>query len=823
MSKRTGQKTLDFFITKKAKTSEESVPNNLDDEATTSGLNNFSATLVPTVDLELPKVSTGSEADTLPGENLGEIDIANYVNRTNITDLEKYNVLKNAFVPGKDFNFPYSVHRKKNKDVKCYLSLNHFNLFSWLTFSNSLNGLFCKSCVLFAKSGGVHKATPLRKFVVSALQKYSKLFGKDGDLIVHNESHYHKEAMLFASNYIKTYENPANEVINILDSKRLQQVQENRNKLQAILSTILLLGRQNVPLRGHAIQSEITHSSEINEGNLREILRHRIESCGDDLVLKGHFESASARTKYISASTQNELIKCCGDEILCSIVENVKRSQFYSIMFDETTDIANISQMSVVIRYLDEKLNIREDFLGFLDCHEENYDDFTKEPILTGQILGQTVLSFIQKLGLPVENCVGIGTDTCSVMMSDQKGAVSELQKSLKNAIKCPCYNHCLNLSISKSSNVQDIRNSVGVIKDVINFLKSSPKRHKVLEFINNKELISLCETRWAERHESVLRFKLCFENIIECLELISEWKDKESSSKARTLSDALLTTKFITSLYCLSYFLSLTINLSKLLQNKCIDKTKAQSLVKDIISVLNEKRENAESCFANIFKEVENLHEKLNLTILMPRTTARQRNRANIPSSGAQEYFKRSIFIPLLDNVITDINFRFNKELYNILEINSLIPSIFSSKLDNDFEYFKQRLAEYLSKFKNESKDLMLSLLNTELELWFKKWENVANLPDSAISTLQACDENIYPHVYLALYLICVLPVSVATSERSFSTLKRLKTWLRASIGQDRLVGLALLHVHRDVKINMDAVLDRFAKMKRRHLDFIL
>ncbi|CAH1104324.1 unnamed protein product [Psylliodes chrysocephalus] len=791
-------------------------------EKFSSGLHEKATNSNSSISIGSSSTSTSLEvqnAQNLTRTGSGEIDIGHYVNdKVNISDFDKYQILKKAFVPEKSYTFPYSVHSKNKKDVKCYLSQNHFSSFAWLTYSKSLNGLFCKCCVLFAKFGGIHKATGLQKLVFSPLQKYSKLYGKDGDLTRHNDCSYHKDAMLLSDNFKNTYENRDREIVNILNVKRIEQ---NRKKIKALLGTIHFLGKQNIPLRGHLTKSELTDSSDVNEGNLKKILRYRIQTSGDDVILKNHFESASSRTKYVSVSIQNELIKCCGEEILSLIVEKVNKSKYFSIMFDETTDISNISQMSIVIRYLDNSLNLREDFLGFVDCHTENYDECTKEPKLSGEILGNTVISFIEKLGLPFENCVGIGTDTCSVMLSEQKGAVSQVQKSMKNAVKCPCYNHSLNLSISKASTVQDIRNCVGIIKEIINFFKASPKRAKVLELVNNKELISLCETRWAERHDTVLRFQSCFEKIIETWELIAQWNDKDSSSKVRSFVDSLLTTQFMISLHCLSYFLSLTNSLSKLLQTKSLDKNKAQTLVNDILSLLNEKRKNVDSCFSGIFKDVKNLHKKMNLNLMMPRITLRQKHRVNTPGDSIEEYFRRSIFIPLLDNVIEDLTFRFHNELYKILNINSLIPSNIKLDMNMDCSLIKENVAEYLSNFTNESKDFLLSLLNAEFELWFKKWVTVTdeNLPSSAISALQLCDKDTYQNVYLAVYLISTMPVNVASSERSFSTLKRLKTWLRSTMGQERLVALALLHID----LNIDAVLDRFAKIKKRHIDLIL
>lgn len=74
-----------------------------------------------------------------------------------------------------------------------------------------------------------------------------------------------------------------------------------------------------------------------------------------------------------------------------------------------------------------------------------------------------------------------------------------------------------------------------------------------------------------------------------------------------------------------------------------------------------------------------------------------------------------------------------------------------------------------------------------------------------------------------VSLKILLTLPVTVASAERSFSVLKRLKTWLRANMSQDRLCGLALMYMHRDVEINIDNILNRFANEKKRVLDFVI
>ena len=96
------------------------------------------------------------------------------------------------------------------------------------------------------------------------------------------------------------------------------------------------------------------------------------------------------------------------------------------------------------------------------------------------------------------------------------------------------------------------------------------------------------------------------------------------------------------------------------------------------------------------------------------------------------------------------------------------------------------------------------------EVQRWVNKWkkEDVSTVPSSAIEALCACHADIYQNVYILLTILGTLPVSTATSERSFSTMRRLKTYLRSSIGNERLTGLALLSIHKDRQIDREKMI---------------
>jgi hypothetical protein len=59
------------------------------------------------------------------------------------------------------------------------------------------------------------------------------------------------------------------------------------------------------------------------------------------------------------------------------------------------------------------------------------------------------------------------------------------------------------------------------------------------------------------------------------------------------------------------------------------------------------------------------------------------------------------------------------------------------------------------------------------------------------------------------------------ATAERSFSVLRRLKTYVRSTMNNDRLSSLALIHIHRDFSVDLDKVKEKFVSAKTRRTDF--
>jgi hypothetical protein len=81
---------------------------------------------------------------------------------------------------------------------------------------------------------------------------------------------------------------------------------------------------------------------------------------------------------------------------------------------------------------------------------------------------------------------------------------------------------------------------------------------------------------------------------------------------------------------------------------------------------------------------------------------------------------------------------------------------------------------------------------IEVEYDLWITKWKSVDQSlrPTNFIDVLISCDKVLYPNIRQVLKILAILPVSTASAERNFSTPRRLKTYLRNSTSENRLVG---------------------------------
>ena len=86
---------------------------------------------------------------------------------------------------------------------------------------------------------------------------------------------------------------------------------------------------------------------------------------------------------------------------------------------------------------------------------------------------------------------------------------------------------------------------------------------------------------------------------------------------------------------------------------------------------------------------------------------------------------------------------------------------------------------------------------------------------PQILLEALNVTNQDLYPNIYAIFTVLITMLVSSASSERSFSAMRRVKNCLRATMGDERLSNLSLLHIHRTRNLSVQDVINKFAVKK--------
>lgn len=720
----------------------------------------------------------------------------------------RYEVIKNVYVPSSEFKFPaHDDYGKQRRFSHAWLQ-DHS---PWLTYSKVLDGGFCLPCVLFARPQanvdvGVLVTKPLTTFnkATEILRKHS------------TQVKYHKNAMIDMNNFMHRMEQRQLSVYDLAHTTHARLIEKNRLKLKSILKCIVWCGRQNIALRGHRDDDKhINQDYKGNPGNFKALLQFRVES--GDHVLKEHFETAPKNAVYSSKTIQNELIGVTGEWLTRKIVDQVKEARFFTVLADEVSDVSNTEQMSIVVRYVDGLLDIREEFLEFVSCKSGT----------TGEALSENILSTLQKHGLDVGLLRGQGYDGAGAMAGCVSGVAARIQSQFPLALYTHCFSHKLNLVIVDACKVQSVRNAMGVISKVALFFENSPKRQAALEEKiketeqpnKKKHLLDLCRTRWIHRHEAFENFGQLYEVVVDLLEDVksSHGWNQDTVTDASTLLSAITKFDFLMGFVVAWKCLTLVKPLSVSLQLSSIDICKAYKYVSKTKKSVQHVRDNVDDFNSNWFDIAKGKSEAVGADgPALPRRCGRQRDRNNVPAEEPAEYYKRSITIPFLDHLLTQFDQRFSSDQQRVVLGLSLVPAVM--KEDTKWKENVMDLAAFYQSDLPSSDNL-----DMELVCWQTKWDDHdGDLPTRPKETLVWCDPTYFPNIHTLLRIICTLPVTSCSCERSISGLKRLKTYLRSTMGQERLNGLAMMHFHYEIDIDHDAVLDMFARRHPRRMTLL-
>ncbi|XP_065662737.1 uncharacterized protein LOC136085364 [Hydra vulgaris] len=189
---------------------------------------------------------------------------------------------------------------------------------------------------------------------------------------------------------------------------------------------------RNNYVKWKVMETNIRSGNTLDDYLINSIMKKK---CHYNRTLKERIEEhKKGSVSYFSPIIQNEIIKLIGDKTRNEIISRIKKSKYYTILFDCTPDISKKEQMSQMIRYVhvdsNGKVMIEESFIDFIHSHEK-----------TGESLTTKILNKLEGDKLDINDARGQGYDNGANMAGKYKGVRARISEI--NSLEINIYTVC--------------------------------------------------------------------------------------------------------------------------------------------------------------------------------------------------------------------------------------------------------------------------------------------------------------------------------------------------------------------------------------------
>ena len=132
--------------------------------------------------------------------------------------------------------------------------------------------------------------------------------------------------------------------------------------------------------------------------------------------------------------------------------------------------------------------------------------------------------------------------------------------------------------------------------------------------------------------------------------------RSPDSLTDASTLLLAITTTDFVSALVITSNSLSYLLPLTRSLQAESEDIVEAVKEIGNLKDTLSDMREKLDEVHGKWFEEIEKMCESVGVQPSFPRLCSRQRHRSNVPAQTPLEYNRRTVTIPVIDHLLSEM-----------------------------------------------------------------------------------------------------------------------------------------------------------------------
>jgi len=679
-----------------------------------------------------------------------------------------------------------SPDKKHNKVFCRSFNANLYQLHLWLCGSHYVQKLFCWPCLLMSQTKSIWNTVG-----------YCDFKNLSRSMKIHESSKEHIHNYLGLKNLenncltvVDVIYGHGNLVDNFFKKNYNEHVRLNRLFIEHLIDLVLFMGKQEL-----SFDENDESSNSLNKGNFKELFDMHIIRCSQEI--QNHYKTIKNTFPGSSKSVQNDLISCISEFLINHIKREIRQCTFYSIQIDNITNISQKTQYSIIIRYVTDKSELVERFLGFHNVSEDS--------MAPG--LFNLIYSVLHEFDVK-NKLVAQYYDGACVMSGNFTDLQAKVKEIAPNALFTHCLAHKLNLALQQGCSVNvKCRIFFANLTGIAAYFHNCTSRINIVDDIVGKPIPQFAQTRWSSKSKILHILVNEWFGFIKVFDFIS--KDPNSSSESICGAIGHLKTvksfEFAFLALIFSDIFTLTDNLFNILQNKSFDTEYCIKKIQLTCDLINNKKNESE--FLIFFN-------KAGLLTKSPKATKND--------SKNQTIFKK-LFFEIIDNILMQLNIRFQGT--NKLHFLQLA----------DVTKFKQYSSQFPENAFNDLKSTFSNIFNDvkklkiELEVLYSdvSYQNLNHINDMLKMFELMSLRDVLPETYKLFVLILTIPSTSASVERHVTCFKKIKTYLQNNISKPRLSSLAILSIEKSLVQKLketdsfyDNIINMYASQKDRSIN---
>ncbi|KAK1897528.1 Zinc finger BED domain containing protein 5 [Dissostichus eleginoides] len=173
----------------------------------------------------------------------------------------------------------------------------------------------------------------------------------------------------------------------------------------------------------------------------------------------------------LSNDTVSRRIVEMAEDVKKTLIERIKSSSYYSIQLDETTDVADLANLMVYVRYEHDGAAQEE----FLFCQPP-------ETRTTAELIFQLLDAFVQENGLEWKKCVGVCTDGARAMTGRHSGVAARIKEVAPEMRWTHCSIHREALAVKKMPD--GLKSVLDSAVKSVDFIKARPMQSRLFQVL---------------------------------------------------------------------------------------------------------------------------------------------------------------------------------------------------------------------------------------------------------------------------------------------------------------------------------------------------